>query len=806
MNDIGRLFEPDYLFVMDSREKFPGERFRHIAQSRASAVFTDHDLQIGHPNIVRISIRKQERVDFSDGDALHFIGRPISSPYMAIRLAIHMGAKRVGVIGVDFTDHHFFDRAGAHPLTKSLQGLNRRFRELAFAAAAQGIKIFNLSPVSRLSAFPKIGLEDFASLADPPSPPEKVTPRKVAIYSAGRADEAPLWLAQSLNTQTVNFARCVSAGADGEAHDLSWKNSAEDCQAMLRRADTIVVYNGEVRPEHRAWIEGKQGVVMADRADVTAEVPGLSRPTAVGGLVPRDKPLPYPSGWARPPLPVPPAEPARAGEIRIVHAISGPSEERRAAIRGAHVLLDDLERNDAGEDYLAAFAAGCVVIRTKGQAPDWPWLQLASSPAMLPILATSPAGSKKLLARLLKKDSAEWEIRAEYGRRWLQDHWNFAAQWARHWERLVRPHRHHRNGSEPSPGPHGEVGAAAKRAWLAAVAHIGQRDWISVAHEAKAGNALARQHGAGGSNSREDRRWLALGHWLEWFAEECRSNPQKAERLGATAWPLIAADRFCFVGGGMAKFGGPIKVRGKRKMGERWERYLGWMLNEEGGAALADYPGLTARGWREAGEFSFSERIEAAYPAIKREYQSLYGQPGWQEQREGTRRVGEWNVFLLYERGRKNEANCRRCPRTVHLIESIPAVRSHSGLIYFSTLAPATRIGPNRGPTNLRVRCHLPLEAPPPSSLRLGAESRAWMEGRCLFFDDHLEHELRNSSDKLLVMLVIDLWHPESTPADIRALTALQNHVGRQAGGLAAYWRVNEDARHTWGRNGAERP
>ena len=46
VNDIGRGFTPDYLFVMDSPQAFGPERFHYIRDSRAKYIFTDHDLGV----------------------------------------------------------------------------------------------------------------------------------------------------------------------------------------------------------------------------------------------------------------------------------------------------------------------------------------------------------------------------------------------------------------------------------------------------------------------------------------------------------------------------------------------------------------------------------------------------------------------------------------------------------------------------------------------------------------------------------------------------------------------------------------
>src|SRR5690348_12979379 len=93
VNDVGRLFDPDYLVVVNHRTQFSGDRFRYVAESRARALFTQLDLRISHPNVVHFRLGKRGGTDFADPSVLHYTR---NSPYVAVCLAVHMGAKRIG--------------------------------------------------------------------------------------------------------------------------------------------------------------------------------------------------------------------------------------------------------------------------------------------------------------------------------------------------------------------------------------------------------------------------------------------------------------------------------------------------------------------------------------------------------------------------------------------------------------------------------------------------------------------------------------------------------------------------------------
>ena len=54
---------------------------------------------------------------------------------------------------------------------------------------------------------------------------------------------------------------------------------------------------------------------------------------------------------------------------------------------------------------------------------------------------------------------------------------------------------------------------------------------------------------------------------------------------------------------------------------------------------------------------------------------------------------------------------------------------------------------------------------------------KAWV------FDDTIEHEAWNDSDKLRVVLIFDIWHPHLTPPERALVTALSAGVAAFTGG-----------------------
>lgn len=152
VNDVGRRFHPDYLVVVDPRRNFSVKRFQFVKYSGAKYLFTQLDQGEVQPETVRFRLGRKGGTDFSNPNVLDY---SLNSPYVALCLAVHMGAVRIGMIGVDFTLHHFWGKTGRHRLTPHLPRIDAHYKKLARALERRGIRVVNLSPQSRVTAFPK---------------------------------------------------------------------------------------------------------------------------------------------------------------------------------------------------------------------------------------------------------------------------------------------------------------------------------------------------------------------------------------------------------------------------------------------------------------------------------------------------------------------------------------------------------------------------------------------------------------------------------------------------------------------------
>lgn len=203
-------------------------------------------------------------------------------------------------------------------------------------------------------------------------------------------------------------------------------------------------------------------------------------------------------------------------------------------------------------------------------------------------------------------------------------------------------------------------------------------------------------------------------------------------------------------------------------------------------------PRLPAIPFYDRALFPWIPRLEALAPVIKAELESLIasksgdfkpyvaykpGDPVNQWQALNHSRA--WSSYHLWAHGAPVSENIAQCPRTVEALSAIESAKI-GGLcpnVMFSALAPHTTIPPHTGETNARLVAHLPLVVPSPSSFRVGHEWKQWKPGEVLVFDDTIEHEARNDSDELRVVLIFDVWNPLLSAAERQMVSALSSAI-----------------------------
>ena len=92
-------------------------------------------------------------------------------------------------------------------------------------------------------------------------------------------------------------------------------------------------------------------------------------------------------------------------------------------------------------------------------------------------------------------------------------------------------------------------------------------------------------------------------------------------------------------------------------------------------------------------------------------------------------------------------------------------------------------IAPHAGPTNARLRVHLPLVLPPSGGscgIRVGGVDRIYEEGKCVVFDDSYLHETWNDGEGERVLLLFDVWHPDVRGAEREGIREMFRYAKEQ--------------------------
>ena len=217
----------------------------------------------------------------------------------------------------------------------------------------------------------------------------------------------------------------------------------------------------------------------------------------------------------------------------------------------------------------------------------------------------------------------------------------------------------------------------------------------------------------------------------------------------------------------------------------------------ESRSELYHYPGLAPIEFFDRADFPWLDPIEAVTDEIRGEFLEILRaeegfapyvsySPGvplnqWAELNNSPR----WSAFHLYKMGKLVEENAAKCPKTMKALDGAPQPDQpgRTPAAMFSLLKPRTRIPPHTGVTNVRLVTHLALIVPEGCGFRVGNETRQWVPGGAWVFDDTIEHEAWNDSDKLRVLLIFDIWHPHLTPPERALITALAAGVNAFTGG-----------------------
>jgi aspartyl/asparaginyl beta-hydroxylase (cupin superfamily) len=175
----------------------------------------------------------------------------------------------------------------------------------------------------------------------------------------------------------------------------------------------------------------------------------------------------------------------------------------------------------------------------------------------------------------------------------------------------------------------------------------------------------------------------------------------------------------------------------------------------------------------DSSEFAWARSLESAASLIRKELLTILPRqaelPNFQEISGDQQRLSQddgWKTFFFYAYGVRADENCRRCPATTRVVESLPGMKT----AFFSILAPGKHIPAHRGRYKGVIRAHLGLVIPEPKErcrIQVADQFAYWEEGRVLIFDDSYVHEVWNDTTGVRVVLFLDIVRPLRFPVNL---------------------------------------
>ena len=333
----------------------------------------------------------------------------------------------------------------------------------------------------------------------------------------------------------------------------------------------------------------------------------------------------------------------------------------------------------------------------------------------------------------------------------------------------------------------GQGDDAGELAALNRVLHLDQRNLV-------ANLRLAELHERRGEDGEALQRWSAVAQ----LAAAMPDPPPAVAEILSRAQAFIAT-RSAALGdaldAGLADLRGGQDTAALRRFDACVDAMLGRRRIYVNDCAGLHFPFLPADEFFDRAQFPWFAHIEAQTDVIRNELLALLADPtglvpyvamdsGTPENKwTALDHSLDWGAFFLWRHGVRNDENCARCPATAAALEGLPLsdMPGRSPTAFFSILKPGTHLPAHTGVSNVRAIVHLPLVVPPDCGFRVGGTTIEWVEGQAIAFDDTIEHEAWNHSDRPRAVLIFDAWNPHLTIAErdlLRRLTAVADASG----------------------------
>ncbi|MCP9957298.1 aspartyl/asparaginyl beta-hydroxylase domain-containing protein [Streptomyces sudanensis] len=202
-------------------------------------------------------------------------------------------------------------------------------------------------------------------------------------------------------------------------------------------------------------------------------------------------------------------------------------------------------------------------------------------------------------------------------------------------------------------------------------------------------------------------------------------------------------------------------------------------------------PGISRQPWHDP--YGHPELVpvvrafEENHASIKKELEAAWAarRSAFSDYEHYLVRQSDWQALYLFREGGLVSGSADTVPTAFRALKEeavdtgklCPLLECH-----FSTLLPGAVIAPHCDLWNFSINLHLAVDIPEGCGITVAGETRSWEEGRCLLFDYSFEHEAWNRGTRPRTCLLVDLWHPETTVPERKALVALVTEIRRLMG------------------------
>lgn len=139
----------------------------------------------------------------------------------------------------------------------------------------------------------------------------------------------------------------------------------------------------------------------------------------------------------------------------------------------------------------------------------------------------------------------------------------------------------------------------------------------------------------------------------------------------------------------------------------------------------------------------------------------------------------KWKEIILHDAGSWNN-NIHKFPNTYNLLKSFPNLDKNINtmIISFSILPPGTIIYPHYGPSNTRLRIHIPLQIPKKKKncfIVIADIKKYWNKNENFLIDDSYIHYVINNTNETRIIMLIDIFKPCISNNYIKLLNFFNN-------------------------------